>query len=149
MSTKKFKIYKLLYNQTIIYVGLTRLSLNRRKSAKNYSVPNEIYKKCTIELIEETEYQDRERYWINYYIDLGYSLYNKREGNFKSKEESYEFRRQKQKLRYIKKNKPKMTKEEKNAKRKIRYEAKKDIINEKRRAKYNSVRLGIIERKTI
>jgi hypothetical protein len=77
-----YKIYRLTYDDKTIYVGHTRLPLNRRKNSNNYSVPKEIYKLSKIELIEETQDRSRERYWIEYYMSKGEPLMNKRNGDY-------------------------------------------------------------------
>lgn len=75
------KIYKLIYNDKPIYIGLTKGTLERRKGGSNGSVPKEIYKESKIELIEETEDVSRERFWINHYLEMGFELYNRQMGN--------------------------------------------------------------------
>jgi len=67
----KYKIYKLIHNGVLVYVGKTKLTLSRRKngSYKGTSVEN-ISKECQIELIEETDDVSRERYWIEFYKDI-------------------------------------------------------------------------------
>jgi hypothetical protein len=93
------RIYKLIYDEEVIYVGLTTLTLSRRKSSANYSVPKEIYKLSKIELIEETNDKGRERFWIEHYLKLGAPLMNKRNGNFSNKEQDYLNRREKNRLK--------------------------------------------------
>lgn len=63
-----YKIYKLIWNNRVVYVGQTTQSLIRRKSSgyKGTCVEH-IYKECSIELIEETDDVSRERYWIDFY----------------------------------------------------------------------------------
>jgi hypothetical protein len=80
-KTEFIKIYKLVYRGEVIYVGLTKLTLNRRKNSANYSVPKEIYKESEILLIEETYDPSRERYWIEHFLSIGCTLLNKRNGN--------------------------------------------------------------------
>ncbi len=77
----KYKIYKLVYNNEVIYVGYTKNSLKYRFYRKHPSVPIEIKQESSIELIEETDDKTREEYWRLYYIDLGCNLYNKRRGD--------------------------------------------------------------------
>jgi hypothetical protein len=65
------KIYKLIHNGVVVYVGKTKQTLKRRKAGEyrgNASV-QEIYKECDMVLIEETNDVSRERYWIDYYRD--------------------------------------------------------------------------------
>jgi hypothetical protein len=66
----KYKVYRLIYQSSVVYVGLTTVSLSRRKngSYKGTCVES-IIKDCDIELIEETNEPSRERYWIDYYKD--------------------------------------------------------------------------------
>lgn len=135
-KTDTFKIYKLIYNEEVIYVGLTKLSLSRRKSSSNYSVPKEIYKLSKIELIEETNDKGRERFWVEHYLKLGATLMNKRNGDFSNKEQSYLNNLYMHRLRYkLKSNfKPKTEEEKKETRRKY-YELNKEILKEKRRKK--------------
>jgi hypothetical protein len=64
------KIYKLIHNGVVVYVGRTKQTLKKRKSLgyKGCGVES-IHKECDIELIEETSDVSRERYWIDYYKD--------------------------------------------------------------------------------
>jgi hypothetical protein len=76
----KYKIYKLVHNDVAVYIGKTKLTLKKRKSAgykKNPPV-QAIHKECVIELIEETSDVSREIYWIEYYKD---TLLNIRRGD--------------------------------------------------------------------
>ena len=129
------KIYKLIKDGEVIYVGRTILSLNRRKNSNFYKIPRDISIDCEIELIEETDDKSRERYWIDYYRKLGHHLYNKRRGDFKHNEEAYEDR--KRSLKEKRAFKPK-TKEEKLSQRRAWYNKHKDVINEERRKKYSN-----------
>ena len=43
-------------------------------------------KQCEIELIEETNDVSRERYWIDYYTELGFDLLNRRGGDMSEKQ---------------------------------------------------------------
>jgi hypothetical protein len=67
----KYKIYKLIHNSVVVYVGRTTLELGRRKAGgySNNASIQAIYKECEIELIEETNDVSRERYWIENYKD--------------------------------------------------------------------------------
>lgn len=78
---KKYKIYSIEYNNEIIYVGYTKNSLKERKRGRYKFIPNDILKKSNMILIEETDDVSRERYWVNYYKELGCDLYNKRGGD--------------------------------------------------------------------
>jgi hypothetical protein len=79
--SKKIKIYTLIYQGQIVYVGQTTYkNLNNRK-ASGYGNTVPFYKECTIQLIEETDDVSRERYWIDRLRDEGHSLLNKYDGN--------------------------------------------------------------------
>ena len=73
------KIYKLVYNGVVVYVGKTKQTLKRRKKGGYKGNPDvqAIYKECDMVLIEETSDVSRERYWIEYYKE---SLLNIRPG---------------------------------------------------------------------
>lgn len=75
----EYKIYKLVYNNQIVYIGRTTQKLNRRFSNGYKFIP--FWKDCSIELIEITEDLSRERYWIDYYKNEGIELYNIQKGN--------------------------------------------------------------------
>lgn len=125
------KIYKLIYKGDIIYVGKTKLTLKRRKSSSNYSVPKEIYKECLIELIEEVDDVSRERYWIDFYIKSGINLMNKRGGDTKIGYTKL-INKQKKELRgFVKK-----TPEEHRETRRLYRLKKRDELNKKRRERY-------------
>lgn len=73
-----YKIYKLILNDEIVYIGKTKRTLKQRK---NNGYINEILNDADIELIEETDDASRERYWINYYLDKGAKLLNIKKGD--------------------------------------------------------------------
>jgi hypothetical protein len=74
---RKYKIYGLLHEGKLIYIGCTIDTLNSRKrNGFGNTVP--FYKECEIKLIEETDDKYRELYWYNYYKDKGAKLLNKR-----------------------------------------------------------------------
>ena len=87
-----YKIYKLVYEGEVVYIGKTKTSLSVRKSKKNYNEDvMAILDSCEIILIEETDNVSRERYWINFYgID---NLLNIRKGDGRTDEERKETRR--------------------------------------------------------
>lgn len=128
------KIYKLIKDDEVIYVGRTILDLNRRKNSNFYKIPRDISMKCDIVLIEETDDKSRERYWIDYYRSIGCDLYNKRGGDFKDKNEAYYF----QKLKQDKKRKKfiPLSEDEKTYRKKKWREDNKDELNRKKREKY-------------
>lgn len=74
-----YKIYKLVYKGEIVYIGQTKHTLKHRFSTGYTSIP--FYKDCSIELIEETSDVSREDHWINFYLERGIKLLNKRSGN--------------------------------------------------------------------
>lgn len=83
-TEKKYKIYKLVHEGDIVYIGRTTMSLIKRKRCgykgcgKGMLQP--ILKDCTIELIENTDDVKRERYWIHFYKQKGEPLLNVSKG---------------------------------------------------------------------
>lgn len=75
---KEYKIYRLIHNGDIIYVGQTTKTLARRKANGYKHIP--FYKECEIELIEITTDITRETIWIMLYMAMGCELLNKRLG---------------------------------------------------------------------
>jgi hypothetical protein len=70
------KIYKLIYDNEIVYVGQTKQELTKRKkSGYGNTVP--FFKECSVELIEETTDVSREKYWIEKLRSEGHPLLNK------------------------------------------------------------------------
>jgi hypothetical protein len=134
-----YKIYRLIYDEKVIYVGLTKLTLKKRKGCNNYTLPKDIYKASKIELIEETADKGRERFWIDYYISIGVELMNKRRGDFSSKKEAYKNHLLESKLKYKSKKtfKPKTNEEIKEIRRNY-YKQNKEKINAIRREKYKT-----------
>lgn len=129
------KIYKLVKDGKIVYVGKTKLSLSRRKGGAYYCMDKDFVSKCDIELIEETNDVSRERYWIEYYIKKGYELKNKRNGDYD--EESRRYSRRINTSKQKKRGRPKTnTKEDVSKKKKEWYEKNKDRINKQRREQY-------------
>jgi hypothetical protein len=74
-----YKIYKLVYNGVVVYVGRTTSLLEIRKSKgyKTNEAVQAIYKDCDIILIEETDDVSREDYWVQHYKE---TLLNIRRG---------------------------------------------------------------------
>lgn len=79
---KKYKVYKLIYNSELIYIGRTINSFSRRRSSGYKETClfghfgdnlREVISQCHYELIEETTDISRERYWIEYYLSVGCS----------------------------------------------------------------------------
>ena len=95
MSNKKVYIYKLINNvNNAIYIGQSVAPEKRfkqhitpkgkstskaiKEAVKEYGADN-----FSLEIVEECNddnFADREIYWINYYKNLGYALYNKTKG---------------------------------------------------------------------
>ena len=65
-----YKIYKLIYDGVVVYIGRTKSSLAKRKSTGYKSNPELqlIYKDCEMILIEETDDASRESYWIEQFM---------------------------------------------------------------------------------
>lgn len=109
----EYKIYRLIRNEEIIYIGRTKFSLHKRfLTGWKYIDKTDI----SIELIESTNDISRERYWISWYKNIGIQLLNKRGGDGLDHKEYYrnlkkEWRKNnrdrvnKQKREYYKKNK--------------------------------------------
>jgi vacuolar-type H+-ATPase subunit I/STV1 len=76
----KYKIYKLVYNGVVVYVGKTKLTLNQRKwkGYKSNAAVQAIHKECDMVLIEETSDVSREDFWVQHYKD---TLLNIRKGD--------------------------------------------------------------------
>lgn len=74
----KYKIYKLVYDNQVIYVGSTTMKkLCQRKAVGYPKIEKEIWKTSKIILIEETYDKTKEQFWIDYYKDMNCLLYNK------------------------------------------------------------------------
>jgi hypothetical protein len=130
------KIYRLVKDDKVVYVGKTRLTLTRRKSLGFYKMDREFSKSCEIELIEESNDVSRERYWIDYYIKLGFDLFNRRGGDMSEKQRKQ--RKLIPKELHKKNGRKKIRYEEywKNYKKEY-YEKNKDEINKRRREEYS------------
>jgi hypothetical protein len=77
-----FNIYKLVHSDLgVVYVGKTKNTLERRKCG-NYkgTAVEHIAKECSIELIEETNDDTRERFWIEQ-LRKDNNLLNKKGGD--------------------------------------------------------------------
>lgn len=75
------KIYKLIYNNEIVYVGKTKLKYLSTRKAQGYGNTVPFYRDCSIELIEETNDISRENYWIQRLKQEGHPLLNKNGGH--------------------------------------------------------------------
>jgi hypothetical protein len=98
------KIYKLIYNNEIVYVGQTKQKYLSSRKAAGYGDTVPFFKECSIELIEETLDKSRERYWIERLINEGHTLLNKRDGDTGLDRIKYQGEYQKE---YYEKNKEK------------------------------------------
>ena len=130
------RIYRLVKDDKVVYVGKTKSTLQRRKGGNYTAMDKQFVKQCEIELIEETNDVSRERYWIDYYTELGFDLLNKRGGDMSEKQRK-ERRLIPKELR--KKNGRKKIRDEeywKNYKKEY-YEKNKDEINKRRREEYS------------
>ena len=78
-----FKIYRIEYNDEVVYVGRTKLTLKERKW-KGYAWNDylqSIKNDCEYILLEETDNKGRESYWVNFYLNKGYKLLNRKDGD--------------------------------------------------------------------
>jgi hypothetical protein len=78
---KKYRIYGIIHDQKVIYVGLTRGKVEKRFSGVHPFIPKEIKKQSSPILLEETDSAKAEREWIKVFECCGWSLYNMRKGN--------------------------------------------------------------------
>lgn len=130
------RIYRLVKDGEIVYVGKTKSTLKRRKQGSFYKMDREFSNSCEIELIEITDDVSRERYWIDYYTELGFNLLNRRGGDMSNKQKKE--RRLIPKELHKKNGRKKIRDEEywKNYKKEY-YEKNKDEINKRRREEYS------------
>jgi len=100
---KNIKIFKLVHNGNVIYIGSTSCRwLSTRKAQPISKMDNEIRKQSSIELIEEVTEEQREKR-LKYWIEIEKPEYNKTE---EQKKESTRKARNK----YYQKNKDKFAK---------------------------------------
>jgi hypothetical protein len=79
---KEYKIYKLVLDGEVVYVGITTYKkLSQRKNRHNCADTFERVRESEIELIEITNDKSRERFWIDYYLNKDCKLFNKTKGN--------------------------------------------------------------------
>lgn len=111
----KYKIYKLIYQNEVVYVGQTTRDLKVRKlDGYRYNPElHKIIKECDIQLIEETEDKTRESHWIEYYINIGCKLYNRYKGEIGLDIKEYKKRWQQQNKETVNERKKKWRKENK------------------------------------
>jgi len=132
------KIYKLIYNNEIVYVGKTKFKLTRRIQLGYSTNVEKILKDCSIELIEETTDVSRERYWIEKLRSEGHTLLNKLKGDGLDRKEYYQNNKEKNreyKKEYLKKYYQK-NKEDINLKRKEYQEKNIENIKEYKKEWY-------------
>lgn len=117
---KKYYIYKLSHNDVVFYIGKTS-DINRRllehlkeaKKQRNYKERhiNKLLndnKDIQISIIEEVDNgleDDREKYWISHFKNIGVHIYNTSEGgeggdNWSGKTHSIETKKKLSKIRY-------------------------------------------------
>lgn len=114
-----YKIYLIINVETkdIVYVGKTKGTLKRRFSGK-HSFDKSL---CDIKLIEETDEVGRERYWIEYYKNLGFNLYNKNNGDGYIPSLHSTFNYSEYRKEYYKKNREIILENSRNSKKKQKY----------------------------
>lgn len=81
----KYKIYKIIYNDRVIYVGKTTKKPSYRKTYK--CIDKETLDQSEFQVIEETDTPSRERYWIEYYRSINEPLRNVYKGYGLTKED--------------------------------------------------------------
>jgi len=92
------KIYKLIHNGQIVYVGQTKNRLGKRRSGHIQFMNSIGITNFGIKLIEETTDISRERYWIERLRSEGHNLLNKHKGNGLDIKEYQKEYREKKKL---------------------------------------------------
>jgi hypothetical protein len=131
MENKEYKIYKLVLDGEVVYVGITTYKkLSQRKNRHNCADTFERVRESEIELIEITTDKSRERYWIQHHLDKGCKLFNITKGNGFKLQEYYKENKKSWK-KYYKKNK-----EERIEYQKIYQKENKDKINQYNREYY-------------
>ena len=78
---KKYNIYGVVYNEKVIYVGLTRLSIEARFKNIYPNIPKEIKQASYPLLLEQTDDPKAEREWIKVFNCCEWPLYNIQKGN--------------------------------------------------------------------
>jgi len=78
---KKYRIYGIVHNEKVIYVGLTRGSVERRFKNIYPHIPKEIKQDSYPLLLEETDDPKAEREWIKVFECCEWPLYNIQKGN--------------------------------------------------------------------
>ena len=134
MEEKQYKIYRLILDNKVVYVGqTTQKYLNQRKACHNYNNTFERIIESIIELIEITSDKTRERYWIEYYLSEGCILFNKRKGvtglNYEEYQKEYK-EENKEKIKEYKKEYQQENKEKIKENKKEYYQKNKDKIKE-------------------
>ena len=81
------KIYKLIHDGQIVYVGQTKQKYLSSRKKLGYGDTIPFFKECKIELIEETDDITRERYWIDRLKNEGHPLLNMNRGRGFNKKE--------------------------------------------------------------
>jgi hypothetical protein len=140
---KQYKIYKLILEGEVVYIGQTTQSLKTRKSGHHKDKTFERVKESIIELIEITTDKSRERFWIDYYLNQGCILFNKNKGcGYNKKEHNKKYKEEnKEKILSEAKKYYEDNKEEVLKKKKKYYEDNKKEIIEKNKLRYQLKKL--------
>lgn len=104
-----YKIYKLIHDDKVVYVGKTKRTLRQRmyNGYEHNKFLKDIYKFCKMELIEETNDASRERYWIDFYKETALNIqkgdgldYEKRNIEYREKLKQQRKNQQRKKLKF-------------------------------------------------
>lgn len=98
-----YKIYKLIYNDKVVYVGKTKKTLRQRmyNGYEHNKFIKDIYKDCKMELIEETDDTSRERYWIDFYKETTLNIQKGDGLDYKKRNIEYREKIKESKKRYM------------------------------------------------
>jgi hypothetical protein len=139
MEEKQYKIYRLILDGETVYVGQTTQSLKRRKSQHHFANIFERIIESEIELIEITIDKSREHFWIDYYLNQGCILLNKRRGatglNYEEYRKSEEYKeyqkhyKKKWQKKYKENNKDEINRKQREYRAKKKLEKENNINN--------------------
>lgn len=109
----KYKIYKLVYDNKVYYVGRTKRDLRIRKAIGLYKRPevNNMYKISDIVLIEETCDKKRESYWIKHFINIGEPIMNIYKNDYDESSSKKEYYKKNKNIILEKRREKRMTEE--------------------------------------
>jgi hypothetical protein len=97
MLQKEYKIYRLVLDGKVVYVGqTTNKYLSQRKAIHHYDKTFERVRESIIELIEVTTDKSREHFWIEFYKNEGCKLFNKYKGDTGLTQKEYKYKWQKE-----------------------------------------------------